>query len=70
MAREGDADGACRLAEEALAQIPAEHRTSIVISRANALLSAVSPSQRHSPAVRHLSEVLTDVIPRLALDRR
>lgn len=73
MAREGDTDGACQLAERALVQVPPEHRTSIVVSRANALLNSVSPSERHRPAVRHLSQVLAETSvpqPQLALDPR
>jgi hypothetical protein len=67
LARHGDHEEACRIAAEALSQVPAEHRTSIVITRAKALLADVDP---RVPAVRHLNKVLSESSPRLAMDSR
>ncbi|MFF3667920.1 helix-turn-helix domain-containing protein [Microtetraspora malaysiensis] len=64
LARNGDHEEACRIAAEALSQVPAEHRTSIVVTRAKALLADADPRR---PAVRHLSRVLAESSARLAL---
>ncbi|MCC5580833.1 helix-turn-helix transcriptional regulator [Microtetraspora sp. AC03309] len=64
LARHGDQEEACRIAAEALTQVPAEHRTSIVVTRAKALLTDVDP---RTPAVRHLNRVLAESSARLAL---
>ncbi|GLW98732.1 helix-turn-helix transcriptional regulator [Microtetraspora sp. NBRC 16547] len=64
LARHGDGEEACRIAAEALSQVPAEHRTSIVVTRARALLADVDP---RTPAVRHLNRVLAESAARLAL---
>ncbi|ETK31540.1 XRE family transcriptional regulator [Microbispora sp. ATCC PTA-5024] len=62
LARHGDVEEACRIAAEALRQVPAEHRTSIVVTRAKALLADSDPDL---PAVRHLRQVLAESSPRL-----
>ncbi|WP_433497522.1 helix-turn-helix domain-containing protein [Sphaerimonospora sp. CA-214678] len=67
LARQGDQEEACRIAAQALGQVPAEHRTSIVVSRATALLSEVDPDL---PAVRHLRTVLAESSARLPMDSR
>ncbi|MFC0863282.1 helix-turn-helix domain-containing protein [Sphaerimonospora cavernae] len=67
LARQGDQEEACRIAAQALGQVPAEHRTSIVVTRATALLSEVDPGL---PAVRHLRSVLAESSPRLPMDTR
>ncbi|GII56771.1 hypothetical protein Pth03_51600 [Planotetraspora thailandica] len=67
LARHGDHEEACRIAAEALRQVPAEHRTSIVVTRAKALLADVDPQLA---SVRHLRQVLAESSPRLALDSR
>ncbi|GII28957.1 hypothetical protein Pmi06nite_23990 [Planotetraspora mira] len=67
LARHGDHEEACRIAADALGQVPAEHRTSIVVTRAKALLADVDPGL---PAVRHLRQVLSESSSRLALDSR
>ncbi|MEO3813120.1 helix-turn-helix transcriptional regulator [Sphaerisporangium sp. B11E5] len=69
VAREGGYDEACRLAEQALVQVPPEHRTSIVVNRARALLSSVPPNQRRIPAARHLHDLVAEAGPQLAVDR-
>ncbi|MCG5212649.1 XRE family transcriptional regulator [Streptosporangium sp. KLBMP 9127] len=69
LAREGRIEEACRLAEQALLHVPPEHRTSIVVIRARALLAAVPPARRRMPAVRHLTSMLAEAIPQLALER-
>jgi hypothetical protein len=58
LARDGKIDEACLLAEKALLQVPPEHRTSIVVNRAQALLRAVPGRQRKAMAVQRLSDVL------------
>ncbi|MEW9533580.1 XRE family transcriptional regulator [Microbispora sp. NPDC049125] len=67
LARHGDQEEACRVAVDALRQVPAEHRTSIVVTRAKALLADVAPDL---PAVRHLRRVLAESSPRLTVDSR
>jgi hypothetical protein len=67
LARHGDHEEACRIAADALRRVPAEHRTSIVVTRAKALLADVDPGLS---AVRHLRQVLSESSPRLALDSR
>ncbi|WP_055479617.1 helix-turn-helix domain-containing protein [Sphaerimonospora mesophila] len=67
LARQGDQEEACRIAAQALGQVPAEHRTSIVVSRATALLSEVDPDL---PAVRHLRTVLAESSLKPPLDAR
>jgi hypothetical protein len=69
LAREGNTSAACKLAEQALAQVPAEQRTSIVVSRVSALLSSIPSSDGHLRPVRRLSEMLADATPRPVLDR-
>ncbi|MFC7384573.1 helix-turn-helix domain-containing protein [Sphaerisporangium rhizosphaerae] len=69
VAREGDYDQACRLAEQALTQVPPEHRTSIVVTRARALLAIIPRTQRRTPAARHLHDLLAEAGPQLALER-
>ncbi|GAA0391849.1 hypothetical protein Acor_18030 [Acrocarpospora corrugata] len=64
LARHGDHDEACRLAAQALGQVPAEHRTSIVVTRARALLNDADP---RLPSVRHLNQVLSESSLRLAI---
>ncbi|GII78480.1 hypothetical protein Sru01_34620 [Sphaerisporangium rufum] len=70
VARSGGYDEACALAEQALAQVPPEHRTSIVVNRARALLSTVPPARRRTPAARHLHDLLAEAGPQLALESR
>src|SRR5690606_26664844 len=67
LARDGDMEGACGLAVEALLQVPIEQRTSIVVNRAHALLTSVPPEQRDAQAVRHLHELLMDTLPQTPL---
>ncbi|GLW12380.1 hypothetical protein Misp01_75080 [Microtetraspora sp. NBRC 13810] len=69
LAREGEIEEACRLAEQALLNVPPEHRTSIVMIRAKALLAAVPPTQRRLAPVRHLNSMLAEAMPQLALER-
>ncbi|GGK76528.1 hypothetical protein Sme01_20810 [Sphaerisporangium melleum] len=69
VAREGDYDQACRLAEQALTQVPPEHRTSIVVTRARSLLAVIPRAQRRTPAARHLHDLLAEAGPQLALER-
>ncbi|RCG27377.1 XRE family transcriptional regulator [Sphaerisporangium album] len=69
IAREGGYDEACRLAEQALTQVPPEHRTSIVVTRARALVSMIPRGHRRTPAARHLHDLLADSGPQLALER-
>ncbi|SDQ32102.1 helix-turn-helix domain-containing protein [Thermostaphylospora chromogena] len=69
LARDGEIEEACRLAERALLNVPPEHRTSIVVNRARALLSLVPPAQRKLPAVRHLNAMLADTVPQFVLER-
>jgi transcriptional regulator with XRE-family HTH domain len=69
VAREGGYDEACRLAEQALTQVPPEHRTSIVVTRARSLLSTVPRGERRTPAARHLHDLLAEAGPQLALER-
>ncbi|GIH28274.1 hypothetical protein Aph01nite_65840 [Acrocarpospora phusangensis] len=64
LSRHGDHDEACRLAAQALGQVPAEHRTSIVVTRARALLADADP---RLPSVRHLNQVLSESSLRLAI---
>ncbi|WP_214104999.1 helix-turn-helix transcriptional regulator [Acrocarpospora catenulata] len=64
LARHGDHEEACRLAAQALSQVPAEHRTSIVVTRARALLADADP---RLPSVRHLNQVLSESSLRLAI---
>ncbi|MDH2429100.1 helix-turn-helix transcriptional regulator [Sphaerisporangium sp. TRM90804] len=69
LAREGGYEEACRLAEQALVQVPPEHRTSIVVNRARALLAMMPTGQRRLPAARHLHDLLADAGPQLAVER-
>ncbi|GAA3826957.1 hypothetical protein GCM10022226_54740 [Sphaerisporangium flaviroseum] len=69
VAREGGYDEACRLAEQALTQVPPEHRTSIVVTRARALLASVPRGHRRTSAARHLHDLLAESGPQLALER-
>jgi hypothetical protein len=61
--RDGQEEEGCRLAEKALLQVPPEHRTSIVVDRARALLSAIRPGLRKTPAVRRLADLLAGASP-------
>ncbi|MDF5757284.1 helix-turn-helix transcriptional regulator [Spongiactinospora sp. TRM90649] len=70
LAREGQVHDACGLAEKALANVPPEHRTSIVVIRARALLAAVPPAQRGLSSVRHLNAMIDGAAPQLALECR
>ncbi|MEU9885231.1 helix-turn-helix transcriptional regulator [Sphaerisporangium sp. NPDC051011] len=69
IAREGGYDEACRLAEQALTQVPPEHRTSIVVTRARALMSMIPRGNRRTSAARHLHDLLEESGPQLALER-
>lgn len=63
LARGGEVDDACRLAEKALLQVPLEHRTSIVLNRVRALLEGVPPVRHRAVAVRRLMDLLADATP-------
>ncbi|GAA3131615.1 helix-turn-helix domain-containing protein [Streptosporangium carneum] len=63
LARGGKIDDACHLAEKALLQVPLEHRTSIVLSRARAVLSEVPKGRSRAVAVRRLTDLLVDAAP-------
>ncbi|GAA3441510.1 XRE family transcriptional regulator [Planomonospora venezuelensis] len=63
LVRDGRAEEGCRLAEKALLQAPPEHRTSIVVDRARALLAEVPDGQRRAAAVRHLADLLAGAVP-------
>ncbi|GII91506.1 helix-turn-helix domain-containing protein [Sinosporangium siamense] len=67
--REGHAEEACGLALQAMLQVPPEHRTSIVVTRARALLGALPVERRRSGAARKLAEVLADTASQPALTR-
>lgn len=67
LAKNGAREEACRVAAEAIGRVPTEHRTSILINRAVALLSGADPEL---PAVRHLRDVLSESSPALALGVR
>ncbi|WP_214412215.1 helix-turn-helix domain-containing protein [Sphaerisporangium fuscum] len=69
VARAGGYDEACRLAEQALSQVPPEHRTTIVVNRARTLLSTIPRVHRRTPAARHLHDLLAEAGPQPALDR-
>ncbi|MEV7008088.1 helix-turn-helix transcriptional regulator [Streptosporangium sp. NPDC051022] len=62
-ARDGKVDEACHLAEKALLQVPPEHRTSIVLSRARAVLSEVPTARQRAMVVRRLADLLADATP-------
>jgi tetratricopeptide (TPR) repeat protein len=64
LAKHGDHEEACRIAAEALSQVPAEHRTSIVLTRAKALLADADP---RLASVRELHRLLAE--PRIAGSR-
>ncbi|MEU4829520.1 helix-turn-helix transcriptional regulator [Streptosporangium sp. NPDC023615] len=59
--RHGRVEEACELAERALLQVPPEHRTSIVVNRARALLSEVPPGRQRAAAVRRLADLVSAV---------
>lgn len=59
LVRGGKVDDACHLAEKALLQVPVDHRTSIVLNRARALLSEVPQARQRAAAVRRLNELVT-----------
>ncbi|WP_326824743.1 helix-turn-helix domain-containing protein [Streptosporangium sp. NBC_01756] len=61
--RDGKVEDACDLAQKALLQVPPEHRTSIVLNRARALLSEVPAARHKAAAVRRLTELLADATP-------
>ncbi|MBG0832554.1 helix-turn-helix transcriptional regulator [Planomonospora sp. ID67723] len=63
LVRDGKAEEGCRLAEKALLQAPPEHRTSIVVDRARALLAEVPEGLRQTPAARHLASLLAGAVP-------
>ncbi|MFG1751680.1 XRE family transcriptional regulator [Streptosporangium sandarakinum] len=60
LARGGEVEDACLLAEKALLQVPAEHRTSIVLDRARAVLAEMPPSRHRTAAARRLADLLDD----------
>ncbi|MGW0059852.1 helix-turn-helix domain-containing protein [Streptosporangium sandarakinum] len=60
LARGGEVEEACLLAEKALLQVPAEHRTSIVLDRARAVLAEMPPSRHRTAAARRLADLLDD----------
>ncbi|GIH97115.1 XRE family transcriptional regulator [Planobispora siamensis] len=66
LVRGGKGEEGCLLAEKALLQVPAEHRTSIVVDRARALLAEVPPGLRKAAAVRRLADLLSGVLPVVA----
>jgi len=57
VARQGNREEACRMAADALRLVPAEHRTSIVVSRAKGLLDGTDPDH---PAVQELRRMLAE----------
>ncbi|MFC4060478.1 XRE family transcriptional regulator [Planomonospora corallina] len=61
--RDGRVEEGCQLAERALLDVPPEHRTSIVLNRARALLAAVPPGRRKTAAVRRLADLLAGAAP-------
>ncbi|WP_433364589.1 helix-turn-helix domain-containing protein [Streptosporangium sp. CA-115845] len=63
LVRDGKIDDACHLAEKALLQVPQEHRTSIVLNRARALLSEVPQTRHRAAAVRRLNDLVTGAAP-------
>ncbi|SNS05732.1 hypothetical protein SAMN05216276_1003124 [Streptosporangium subroseum] len=63
LVRDGKVEDACNLAEKALLQVPPEHRTSIVLNRAQSLLSEVPSGKRKAAAVRRLTDLLGDATP-------
>jgi hypothetical protein len=67
LARDGDVERACGLAVEALMRVPVEQRTSIVLNRAQALLSSVPDELNDAQAVRDLRELLEDTLPQTPL---
>ncbi|GAA2876577.1 hypothetical protein GCM10010517_37790 [Streptosporangium fragile] len=60
LVRAGKIDDACHMAEKALLQVPPEHRTSIVLNRARALLAQVPPARHRMAAVRRLTDLVAD----------
>ena len=58
LVRDGKVEEACNLAEQALLQVPPEHRTSIVVNRAQSLLVGGAARRRKTPAVRRLTDLL------------
>ncbi|MFB9675777.1 helix-turn-helix domain-containing protein [Streptosporangium vulgare] len=63
LVRDGKIDDACHLAEKALLQVPPEHRTSIVLNRARAMLSEVPQTRHRAAAVRRLNDLVTGAAP-------
>ncbi|KOX20274.1 hypothetical protein ADK67_30655 [Saccharothrix sp. NRRL B-16348] len=55
----GDADSACELAVRTLEQLPPEHRTRIVLTRALDVVAAIPAAQRQLPAAVELRELVT-----------
>ncbi|MGI5165650.1 helix-turn-helix domain-containing protein [Spirillospora sp. CA-253888] len=58
LARGGEVVGACVLAEQALLDLPSEHRTSIVFVRARDVRRLIGPGPRPPRELRRLDEVL------------
>jgi hypothetical protein len=58
-ASSGDAEGACELAVSTLEQLPPEHRTRLVLTRALDVVAAIPAAQRQRPAAQELRELVT-----------
>lgn len=56
---DGDIDDACTLAAETLRELPAEHRTRIVLRRAVDVMQAIPAQRWDRPAVSELRELVT-----------
>jgi tetratricopeptide (TPR) repeat protein len=54
----GDSDGACQLATTVIQQLPAEHRTRIVLTRARDVVRAAPSANRRRPLVSELRELV------------
>lgn len=55
----GNCDEACQLAATVFEQLPAKHRTRIVLTRARDVVRAISSDKRHRPLVGELSELVS-----------
>ncbi|WP_158840547.1 helix-turn-helix domain-containing protein [Saccharothrix deserti] len=58
-ASRGDAEGACELAVRTLEQLPPEHRTRIVLTRALDVVAAIPAAEQQRPAACELRELVT-----------
>jgi transcriptional regulator with XRE-family HTH domain len=58
LVQDGEVDEASRFASRVLTELPAEHRSPIVIDRARQLTTAIPAARRNMPAVREFHEVL------------